>query len=183
MRTIYTPESLEGKKFNALTYIGDFHRDSQYKSFAKWKCDCGNEVVACVPDVVRGKKKSCNCFKFRRGSAHYKWGGCGEISGNLWYSIKSGAASRNLPCSVTIEDAWGLFLKQERKCALTGELLIFGNTSYSPDTTASLDRIDPSNGYVRGNVQWVHKTINRIKMDLQEPEFIEWCRRVSEFKC
>lgn len=46
--------------------------------------------------------------------------------------------------------------------------------------TASLDRIDSSKGYVIGNVQWVHKTINTMKMDLANSEFIKLCQMVAK---
>jgi hypothetical protein len=44
--------------------------------------------------------------------------------------------------------------------------------------TASLDRIDSTLGYVTGNVQWVHKSVNHMKSDTPEEEFVEWCRRI-----
>lgn len=47
--------------------------------------------------------------------------------------------------------------------------------------TASLDRIDSSKGYIEGNVQWVHKRINKMKLDDSDTEFIEWCRLIADF--
>lgn len=44
--------------------------------------------------------------------------------------------------------------------------------------TASLDRINSSIGYTIDNVQWVHKKINMMKMDLSQEEFINYCRLV-----
>ena len=37
--------------------------------------------------------------------------------------------------------------------------------------TASLDRIDSTKGYVRGNIQWVHKDINWFKRDYPKISF------------
>ena len=45
--------------------------------------------------------------------------------------------------------------------------------------TASLDRKDSSLGYTLDNIQWVHRTVNKIKLDLQQDEFVEWCKRVA----
>lgn len=76
-----------------------------------------------------------------------------------------------------------MFLEQEGKCALTGDKLYFKSSRLdridSKEQTASLDRIDSSKGYIEGNVQWVHKKINLIKMDLSQEEFIEMCKKVS----
>lgn len=39
--------------------------------------------------------------------------------------------------------------------------------------TASLDRIDGARGYVEGNVWWVHKDVNVMKMDLEVDYFVD----------
>jgi len=46
-------------------------------------------------------------------------------------------------------------------------------------TTASVDRIDSSIGYVMGNIQWVHKDINKMKSDFSQELFIAWCGLVA----
>ena len=46
--------------------------------------------------------------------------------------------------------------------------------------TASLDRIDSNKGYVTDNIQWVHKDINYMKSDLDEQQFIHYCRLVVQ---
>ena len=69
-----------------------------------------------------------------------------------------------------------LFLKQNRKCALTGQSIFFAKTTREHDskqTTASLDRIDSNNGYIEGNVQWVHKKLNMMKQAMPDQEFIQ----------
>jgi hypothetical protein len=45
--------------------------------------------------------------------------------------------------------------------------------------TASADRIDSSRGYVEGNVQWVHKWINLMKLDHSQHDFISYCAAVA----
>jgi hypothetical protein len=46
-------------------------------------------------------------------------------------------------------------------------------------TTASLDRIDSSIGYVEGNVQWIYKPLNTMKGTLSNQEFIQLCKEVT----
>lgn len=57
-------------------------------------------------------------------------------------------------------------------CALSGLPISFA------DRTASLDRINSAMGYEAGNVQWVHKHINKMKLDHPEATFVELCRAV-----
>jgi len=45
-------------------------------------------------------------------------------------------------------------------------------------TNISLDRIDSSVGYVRGNVQFVCNVVNRIKQELLQEELLQWCKRI-----
>ena len=83
---------------------------------------------------------------------------------------------------IKIEDAWDQFELQKGKCAYTGVELIL-TTKYGRKyglNTASLDRIDSSRGYTIDNIQWVHKKINRIKSNLSEKEFIDWCKKVTD---
>ena len=82
---------------------------------------------------------------------------------------------------------WDLYLKQNKKCALTGLDICFG--IYGNDKlggtrpqTASLDRIDSTKGYLVGNVQWVHKDINNIKQDYSVDELIEYCDLIIKHK-
>jgi len=73
-------------------------------------------------------------------------------------------------------------LLQGRKCALLGLSIVFAltfQTKVGSDTTASLDRIDPSYGYIVGNVQLVHKDINYMKGNTDQPRFIELCCLVA----
>ena len=44
--------------------------------------------------------------------------------------------------------------------------------------TASIDRIDSKSGYIEGNIQWVHKFINSMKLDHTQEEFIKLCKAV-----
>ena len=95
----------------------------------------------------------------------------------LWSNIQHGAKLRNLPVGITIEFAWNLYLAQRRKCALSGLLINFG--SRWGEGSASLDRIDSKFGYVVGNVQWVHKDVNRMKMDLDQQHFLQLCAAIT----
>ena len=118
----------------------------------------------------------------------YKWKGHEELSGTRWSSYQKGAEIRGLVFEITIEYAWELFLKQERRCALTGVVIDFdmdlGNLcKYGHQGgTASLDRIDSTKGYTPDNIQWVHKDAIRMKMDLQEEDFFRMVKQIYEHR-
>jgi hypothetical protein len=117
-----------------------------------------------------------------------KWKGYEEISGTRWSSYQKGAEARGFIFEITIEYAWELFLKQEQKCAYTGIPIYFDMSldnlrKYGHQGgTASLDRIDSLKGYIMGNVQWVHKDANKMKMDLPEEDFFRMVKLIYEYK-
>lgn len=119
------------------------------------------------------------------GKDHHNWSGYQEISHTHWVSIKRAAKrrSKEIDFNITIEEAWDLFIEQNRKCALSGVEIKFSPTGANryEKTTASLDRIDSSKGYCLNNCQWVHKNINVMKMSLSDKEFIDWCSKVYNF--
>jgi hypothetical protein len=147
-------------------------------------CSCGNRKEVFISALTQGSTGSCGCDKERytrmTGEGHVGFKGFKEIRGSFWSKCQSSARVREIPFDLELEYAWSLFEKQDRRCALSGVPLSFG-PRYSPNLTASLDRIDNSKGYVEGNVQWVHKTINIMRNALSIYEFIEWCRQVGDF--
>jgi hypothetical protein len=133
-----------------------------------------------MPLIHDQQCKSCICTK------HYKWWlGYKNIHMSYFNKIKNecNRKSRQLEFNVTIEYLWDLFLRQDGYCAITGYPLQWGkhNTIKNKATgrTASLDRIDSSQGYTENNIQWVHKDVNLIKYILSQDEFIHWCKLVA----
>jgi hypothetical protein len=97
--------------------------------------------------------------------------------------VKYGAKRRGLTVTITIRDAWEQFVRQGHKCAMTGvPLTIPSSTNHGWQSgTASLDRIDNEKGYVLGNIQWLHKDINRMKNTHSVEEFVKLCEAVVKF--
>lgn len=172
-------EDLTGRRFGKLTVI---QRASDTKNRGPlWacRCECGGETTARSHHLKQGGKKSCGCLHRRKGPAHPNWGGTGEISGDFWNSIeRRGTGDKRGKADFDIDPdfIWDLFLEQERRCALSGlELTMLGR-----GRTASLDRIDNGLGYTKGNVQWVHKHINKMKNVFDQQYFVDMCKSVAE---
>ena len=79
-------------------------------------------------------------------------------------------------------DCIALLKTQKYKCALTGvELTCILEKGTVCKTNASIDRIDPKGKYTKDNIQLVCATINKLRVDMSVDEFINWCKKVSEY--
>lgn len=177
-----TPD-LINKRFGSLvvTTLTQERRDGS--KIWLCKCDCGNECKVNTRHLNRKHDtvKSCGCQQYKKGSEHRDWKGVGEISG-AWFRAhitreNSQTARTKVSVTVTKEQLWDLFLKQNRKCALTGLPLTIGSNRQN---NASVDRIDSSKGYDIDNIQFVHKDINMMKRWYNQDYFIKMCKLVSK---
>jgi hypothetical protein len=170
-------QDLRGKKFGKLTPIEIDPTRTDKSIFWKCKCDCGKMTTVKTIHLTQHRVVSCGCSRKVRGNKHPTWRGCGDISQTYFHNIQNGAISRNLEFAITIEDVWKLFLKQKKKCSLSGIELIPPIGRWD-NFTASIDRIDSSKGYVKENIQWIHKDINKMKQALTQQHFINLCKQV-----
>ena len=163
-----------GDKRNNLTFLKTVIRYGNKVMF-RCRCDCGEQCV--VQPNKFGKIDSC--IHVGKLNTHYR--GHEDISMTHWKSILYRAKVSSLEFLITIEYAWKLFVKQHRKCSLSGVIISLDKHS-KEGKTASLDRIDSTKGYIVGNVQWVHKRVNKLKGSMTEAELIYWCDSISKNK-
>ena len=178
---------LTGKIFGDLKVLNYTRTRKCGKSFlAQWMTECiicGAKEERGGKNLKRGSSKCKKCSlsghlsnkakkQFRKGTK--------DISLSYFGSIKRGARRRNKFFNITIEYCQNILEKQEYKCSLTGLPLIRSLDTPEPQCTASIDRIDSSIGYIEGNIQWVLKDVNNMKMNLTEERFLELAKKVVE---
>ena len=171
---------LTNKTFNNWTVIElSAKKQSGRDKIWKCRCSCGNIGYVKSYHLTKGYSKKCvDCG--HKPKIYTK-----ELDEFLWNRILSNANKREIKVQISRQDAYQLFLKQDRKCALTDLQLKFANsgTDYlNGGTTASLDRINSSKGYESGNLQWVHKDINKMKNIFDEDYFVRLCVLVAQHK-
>ena len=178
-----------GKKWNKILVLNflrieDSKRKWRKNYYYQCKCDCGKIIELTREIILQEKRISCGCYKNQYGNItdqrlkekHPNWNGYEEITGAFWAHIKIGAKKRNLEFNITIQDAWQQYLKQNKKCNLTEiELNLEHHWKTKSAVTASLDRIDSSKGYIKDNIQWVHKDVNLLKGSMSLNQLAYWC--------
>lgn len=105
-----------------------------------------------------------------------------QVTQQYFRQVVCNAKKRGIKVDVTLDYITKLFNKQNGLCAYSGVPLTFYIKNVCDDTTASLDRIDSTKGYVKGNVQWVHKMVNHIKREISEEKFLFWCAAVAKYQ-
>lgn len=169
-------DDLTGQVFDRLTVE---ERATEKNSVTKWwcLCKCGKRKAISRNSLLAGLTRSCGCLK-----KELIWKGHGDLSSSYWQRVTRGAVKRGLELSVTIEDAWSLYLEQDKKCALSGlDLVIVPDYTHKHHLhTASLDRIENDQGYIKGNIQWVHRDLNMMRRVMTIDQFLFYCRKVTE---
>ena len=179
-------------KYNSIK-IGDSFGDwivvdSVYiDRYAKVPCRCKCGAVANVDayTLVAGRSNSCKlCSLPRNTDKNPSWKGYKEIPSSWFNRFKRGSKRE---FEITIEDVWELYLKQDKKCTLTGTDISFKNTrtrgskESGTSCTASIDRIDSNKGYTVTNIQLVHKDVNIMKNAFDQHYFISLCKAVVDW--
>lgn len=141
----------------------------------EWALTCGGAAHAAE-----------RAARHKRGAAHPLARYVGPVPSSVWARIRANArrqakkhARRGEPfaCTLTHADLAALWARQGGHCAYTGIPLTLSPRARA--TTASLDRIDSRQGYVLDNVQFVHKTVNAIKLDFPEHTFLHLAGAVA----
>lgn len=139
-------------------------------------CECGTVDKRRNDCLLNGLTKECrNCWKDKANPE--------AVKTRMWDSLVKNAELRGLEVAITKKDIFDLLVKQNYHCALSGEKLVISTktSEYRKGlTTASVDRIDSDRGYYLDNIQWTHKKINCIKMDLNQEDFIRMCHQVAK---
>lgn len=146
------------------------------RTFINLQCKCG--YITQKKIGMHYNAKQCrNCYtKQQKGRIAFNRTGYKGISGTYWGALKAGAKLRSLTFSITKKDVWELFIKQDKKCALSGIPL---KLSYK-EKTASLDRINSNKGYIINNLQWTLIEINYMKYKLTQERFLELCKKIAD---
>lgn len=160
--------NMVGKKYYKFTVLKRLNKTGN----TIWicECDCGNIRNVNGSDLKSGNHKSCgqcDCHIF--------------IQGSWWGEIQKNARRRGLKFELTKDYLYDLWKKQDGKCAMSGIKLYMpqkAREQRGPKCTASIDRIDNSIGYVVNNVQWVHKTVNKMHREYSISEYINMCELV-----
>jgi len=171
-----------GSKFDSWEIISDELITNSYnKKSIECQCKCGVKKHVNIYSLINKESTGCSKCSHKRGQESKNYKGYKEIP-LKWFSRYT---RRDREFNIKIEGVYDLWVKQNKKCKLSGLPLDFENKSTNPKNyrcDISLDRIDSSKGYITGNIQLIHKDINRMKSDFDENYFIKMCELITKNK-
>jgi hypothetical protein len=173
-------------------------------NLVKIKCEfCGGEFERLVGEVNRAKKLGRKFFCSRKCGGSANVGNLpdsqiGVVPTHLtaanrldeyspfrihFLRAKDRAKTSGRAFEISLSDLKGLWEKQNGICPYTGWEMILHpscNIHNSPaePNRASLDRIDSSEGYVNGNIQFVSYMANLAKNRFSEEQLVGFCGAV-----
>lgn len=172
-------ENLAGMQFGEWTVLPV---TTKAKENRLWlcKCTCGKECNVAAGSLKKGGSTQCKSCAAKSCAAK-RLETLEEFRDRHMCYLKHSAKKRGHVFQLDKIYLYDLFLSQGRKCALSGMSIKLAKSDKEIRYglgTASLDRIDSDIGYVTGNVQWVHKDINRMKQRFNQQYFVELCSKV-----
>ena len=162
-------KDITGQRFTRLLVLRrDFEKAGKSSSTNSWwkcLCDCGKEVSVSFYRLSCGNTKSCGCYiQEIRGKSTLKHGqarvGSRTVEYTMWAHAKKRAREKSFPFDIEPKD----IIIPER-CPIFGVPLASNKGGSMTANSPSLDRLVPSLGYVRGNIDVISRRANTIKND------------------
>lgn len=175
---------LTNQRFGNLTAVRrvEPRRDKRgYVSGTRWmlQCDCGGVVTGLYTNIAKGNLVTCGpkCpFRLARIRHGYAPGQSGLVQ--AWNLYRRKAKDRGIEFKLTREEAFALFKMDCYYCGVVPSNIAKSNTTYGGCLYSGIDRLDPTLGYVTGNVVPCCWNCNRMKGTLQHGEFFAHIQKI-----
>lgn len=155
---------LTGRTFGRLLVL--YRSVDDQRGNPMWSCQCSCGQLKDVQGLClrRGNTSSCGCYRKELAKTPRLPDGFRSSRHRMYTGVKDRARRRSIPFDLTPDD-----IVIPERCPVLG-LVLSPNVGHAAPNSPSLDRIDPSKGYVRGNVQVISQRANALKRDATADE-------------
>ncbi|MGA9626051.1 MAG: hypothetical protein WBL65_21505 [Bryobacteraceae bacterium] len=163
--------NLTERRFGKLVVLARAGSSAKHRS--KWvcRCDCGSEVVRHASSLVAGQTTSCGCNRRKP---------LGEAAKNIALAVyRRNAAQRGLQWRLSTAYALRLFSQTCHYCGAPPSNVVKHKKGNGSFIYSGIDRLDPTRGYIAGNVVPCCRTCNAAKLAMTRDEFVAWIWRIA----
>lgn len=163
-------------------------KKQQYLDQNLWTCSSCKQILPLTEDNFYRRRESKTGFQNRCKKCLQKDPArCDRLVNkdsldyfikDRFYGAKNRALNKNIDFNISIKYLNDLWIKQEGKCAITGLVMKHSILEGKVKTNLSIDRIDPSKGYIIGNIQLVCNIINVMKSDMSYTDLKYYCNLI-----
>lgn len=156
---------LKGLRFGRLLVL---ERVEDLKRMSRWRClcDCGKEKIATTVRLRNKQCTSCGCKQREEtGNRFRKHGYSYTYEYKLWKYAKKRSIQIGKDFNIHMTD-----ILIPASCPILEIPLVRSTNGKPTNNSPSLDRIDSSKGYVKGNIRVISMRANRLKQDSTIPE-------------
>lgn len=138
---------------------------------------------SCEAKIAQEYRKN-NPDKIAKNKKRYHQNHRGTIKHHVQEKIATWRKASSVPSDLTVDYLCALYDQQDGYCYYSGEKMIFGWVDGKVHhNSLSLDKLDPSKGYVQGNVVWCTYLTNTMKQNMTEIAFFNYLNNLRERKC
>lgn len=163
-------------------------KKQKYLTEGLWTCSTCNETLPLTKDNFHKRADSETGFQHRckkclkkdpnRYDRLIKKDDIGYYIKDRFYGAKHRASLKDIPFNLTLEYLQELWDSQNGLCALTGIKMTHTILEGKLKTNGSIDKINPSLGYTKSNIQFVCNAANMMKSDMSIEELIYFCKLI-----
>ena len=162
-----------GDKYNDWEVIDDqiYKVSSNRASYWKVRCKCGYETLRCSTHLTNLRGKACKSCVKRKNTFEQSY----------LNRVKARAEKSKFEFNLDVDYIVALLKKQGHKCSLSGIKIEVRKLWHGDITqTASLDRIDNTKGYIKGNVIVISQLANCMKSSSSPEELKQFAKWINK---
>jgi hypothetical protein len=134
----------------------------------------------------KSARLQAECGECREKQRHAKYSASPEIFLLRAYQMIKQESARLIrkrrPVTITFEEFMKTWADQKKKygliCPISGQKMTYQQGLGNLETNISIDRIDSSKDYVKGNIQFICRRVNTMKHNVTLEDLVFWSRAI-----